>query len=182
MGEKACGQCTAITKKGTRCKLNTCVIGPKCWMHTLSENNLKVKQSHIKEAGKGLYAQKGRSKNNDIVFKKDSVIGEYSGKILTLDEVNKMPVNKRTYILQHGKNRFIDAVKTNSGPARYANDCRASNKAKGECSGNNAKFIKSQNKMNLKATKNIKNSDEIFVSYGPTYWTKKKAKAVKWKK
>jgi len=182
MGERACAQCIAITKKGTRCKLTTCVIGPKCWIHTLGEDKLKVKKSHIKEAGKGLYAQKGRSKKVDksIVFKKGSIIAEYTGKILTTNQVNRMPVKQRAYILQHKNNRFIDAVKTNSGPARYANDCRASNKAKGECKGNNAKFTKSQHKMNIKATKNIKNKDEIFVSYGSDYWKKKKA--VKWKR
>jgi len=196
MGERACDQCTAITKKGTRCKLTTCVIGPKCWIHTLAEDKLKVKKSHIKEAGKGLYAQKGRSKKDkSTVFKKGSTIAEYTGEILTRDQVNRMPVNQRAYILQHNNNRYIDAVKTNSGPARYANDCRASNKAKGECTGNNSKFTQSRHKMNLKATKNIKNTDEIFVSYGSSYWSKErskvnkkkvkakaKAKAVKWKK
>ena len=183
MGERACSRCIAITKKGTRCSLNTCAVGPKCWMHTLADENLRVKQSHIKEAGKGLYAQKGfrlnkSNKSNEVVFKKGATIGPYTGKILSAEQVKRLLKSKRTYILQENPNRFIDAVKTNSGATRYANDCRASNKAKGQCKGNNAKFSNAK----VKATKNIKNSEEIFVSYGADYWKKSKKKVGKMKK
>ena len=95
MGERAYSRCIAITKKGTRCSLNTCAVGPKSWMHTLADENLRVKQSHIKEAGKGLYPQKGfrpnkSNKSNEVVFKKGATIGPYTGIILSAEEVQSM--------------------------------------------------------------------------------------------
>ena len=110
MGERACSRCIAITKKGTRCSLNTCAVGPKCWMHTLADENLRVKQSHIKEAGKGLYAQKGfrlNKSNNEVVFKKGATIGPYTGEILSAEQVKRLPKSKKTYILQQNPNRLI---------------------------------------------------------------------------
>jgi hypothetical protein len=160
MSKRSCDTCTALNKHGKRCTRVTCIYGPKCWQHTQLQDHLEVKQSSIAAAGKGLFAKKE--------FKKDAIIAPYGGKVLSKAELDrKYPGDKLApYALQAGKNKFIDAKRTNSGVARYANDCRTANSKAKQCKGNNARLTGK----NLKASKKIKNGSEIFAGYGPSYW------------
>lgn len=164
-------RCAATSKSGTRCKNETKERFPYCWIHLKSIEGLSVKPSNINRAGKGLYAEKEFKKNEKII--------DYTGKAIIGQPEN----GEGDYKLHHttgdpatGRGRvIIDAEdKTSSSVARYANHCRAQNIRAGECKENNAAFNKQGKKgvykIPLKAKKKIKKGQEIFVSYGRSYW------------
>ena len=70
----------AIQKKKKRCRKRTAHT-PKCWIHLANEDNLRVKPSNIKNAGKGLFSWKKP-------FKRNQFINEYTGKKTTLKNLN----------------------------------------------------------------------------------------------
>jgi hypothetical protein len=128
--------------------------------------NLYLKPSSIPNSGSGLFTSK------DIATK--TRIAKYTGVIKTLAESQANPTG---YDVAIPKGRVLDASSTQSGIARYANDCRGKNKKKKQCKGNNAKFsISTRNGTTnvwLVSTKAISAGSEIFVSYGgASYWKK----------
>jgi uncharacterized protein len=173
-------RCKAININGERCKVNTQTTYPFCWRHTVSQKDLRVKKSKIKDAGKGLFARDKQKKDSSSkIFEKDENIEEYTGKLLSkkkLDE--KYGDDLAPYAVMAKKDLFIDAIKKKSSVARYANDCHNSGK---KC---NARFSVShrnqKTKVFIKADKKIKHGEEILVSYGDEYWdtpaSKKKKK------
>jgi SET domain-containing protein len=119
----------------------------------------------VPHGGQGLYAKKE--------FKAGQKIAEYSGKKLTAAQVDKKYPGDTLapYVYKASANNYIDAKKTNSGLARYANDCRPQNRASKHCAGNNARLRPAPGgKASLKAIKKIRPGQEIYTSYGPTYW------------
>ena len=96
-------RCSSLTKNGTRCKLNT-LKGTKCWMHLMKEDNLRVKKSNL-FAGNikgnkifGLFSgKKSITKNQKIL--------PYTGK------ESSIPI-QGDYVLQLGKNKWIDAYQS----------------------------------------------------------------------
>jgi SET domain-containing protein len=125
---------------------------------------LYLKPSSIPNSGSGLFTSK------DIATK--TRIAKYTGVIKTLSESQANPTG---YDVAIPKGRVLDASSTQSGIARYANDCRTVNKKKKQCKGNNAKFSISTRKgvtsVWLVSTKAISAGSEIFVSYGGSaYW------------
>ena len=145
-------QCKAINKNGIRCKCKT-KKSPYCWIHLKYQKNLRIKPSNIQNAGFGLYAEKK--------IKKKEKIDQYKGKLYNRRKTGE-------YVLKLSNNKYIDAKHPNSCAGRYCNTCRRANKNANECRGNNAKFAidNRRNKASIKATKNIKKGDEIFVPYG----------------
>jgi len=129
-------RCSSLTKNGIRCKLNT-LKGTKCWLHLMKEDNLRVKKSNLFPANTkgnknfGLFSgKKSFSKNQKIV--------PYSGK------ESSIPI-EGDYVLQIGKNKWIDAYQSNN-LAGFANECRNADKYEKKCKGNNLKF--SENRRN----------------------------------
>lgn len=53
-----CDQCAFIKADGTRCRNRVCIGYPLCWIHTKKEYALRVKDSTIEGAGKGLFSLK----------------------------------------------------------------------------------------------------------------------------
>ena len=151
-------QCKALTKLGRRCKNRTLRSG-YCQPHLQQIENLRIKQSDIRQAGFGLFnGRKWRPKN--------TVITEYTG------TKTSTPINGN-YVLQVTKNKFINGNRS-IDTASYANDCRSINQKDKQCRGNNAKFThdRRRNKVNLITTKSIPPHQEVFVSYGRGYWKK----------
>ena len=54
-----CDQCVFIKPDGQRCRNRVCIGYPVCWVHTKKEYGLRVKDSTIAEAGKGLFTLTG---------------------------------------------------------------------------------------------------------------------------
>jgi|688.fasta_scaffold1406951_1 hypothetical protein len=126
---------------------------------------VKIKNSTIPNAGKGLFAV---SKNKNDTFKTGDPIVQYGNDAneISMTEVLKNckrdPEECTTYVFCNGTKCWDDMEKTS--PARYSNDCF---NTKNKC---NANFEMINGYPWLVANSEIKNNDEIFTSYGPTYW------------
>lgn len=110
-----------------------------------------------------MFAMLPNDNSNDIVFRKGDTIIDYVGEILNVDAVNARygEDNTAPYTIQVGKDAFIDcACKRGVGSTTNCN--------KGH---HNATFSTNQRNQTAKlvATKNIRNGDEVFVSYGSDY-------------
>ena len=161
MSVRECVQCAAATRKGPRCKKNTCMYSEFCAVHTKSIFDLALKPSRIPGSGTGLFTTVAIPKNKNIA--------KYTGVIKSKTAYNENPSG---YGVALSRGRVLDAASTQSGVARYVNSCRAANKRAGHCSGNNAKFVVNNrtDSVWVRAIKNIPAGSEIFMSYGAGYW------------
>ena len=163
MSVRECVQCSAPTRRGTRCKLRTCMYSEFCHAHTKQLFDLALKPSHIPGAGKGLFTLKSIARNANIA--------KYTGDVKTLAEYDASPSG---YAVAINRNRVVDAASTQSALGRYVNDCRRANRRAGHCAGPNARFVVNNRHdppiIWLRATKNIPAGSEIFVPYGAAYW------------
>jgi SET domain-containing protein len=124
----------------------------------LLEKQLVVKTSTIPGAGKGLFTKKFIPKGTRIV--------EYKGRITTWKEVKNDSANLYMYTIN--RNHVIDAKRTLSALARYANDAAGLMKIKGVT--NNCWYVNDGLKAYIEAKKDIPAGAEIFVEYGKAYW------------
>jgi SET domain-containing protein len=126
---------------------------------TLLERQLVTRRSALKNAGKGLFTTKDIRKGERIV--------EYKGKIRTWKEIKEQD-GFNGYVFYIKRNHVIDAKKTKTALARYANDARGLSKTNGIC--NNAKYEEDGLQVYITATKDIPAGSEILVGYGKEYW------------
>lgn len=124
----------------------------------LLEKHLFVADSSIPGAGKGLFT--------NIDIEKGTRIVEYKGRRTTWKEVKNDSSNY--YIYTINRNNVIDAQKTLSALARYANDARGFVKVKGL--SNNCVYVNDDNRAFIEAVKDIPAGAEIFVDYTQDYW------------
>ena len=123
--------------------------------------DLLVKRSTLKAAGKGLFTRKDIKKGERIV--------EYLGEIVTEAELDRRAENDiYGYAFYISKKKCVDAYYTPEEFARYANDAKGLTKVKGL--RNNSCYDVYKNSGWIKAEKDIKAGEEIFVSYGAEYW------------
>ena len=145
-------QCIGMNKNHERCR-RRCVIGENyCWTHL--EKHLRILNSSIVNAGKGLFAMNPRAAPDAVIFKKGETIGEYLGERLTAAETNKRYGNHTApYAVELKKNVIIDAA----GERGYASLCNEARKR----SERNADLISIFNtkpqRVVLRAVKDIKN-------------------------
>lgn len=125
----------------------------------LLEKKLKVKDSLLPSAGKGLFTTEFIPKGTKIV--------EYKGRITTWKDVDHNEGNNG-YIYFVKRNYVIDASTYPSALARYANDARGIQRVKGLT--NNAEYVEDGLKVFIQAVKDIPAGSEIFVEYGKEYW------------
>lgn len=124
----------------------------------LLEKHLFVDDSTIPGAGKGLFTK--------IAIEKGTRIVEYKGRRTTWKEVKNDSDNY--YIYTINRNNVIDAQKTLSALARYANDARGFVKVKGL--RNNCVYVNEGNRAFIESVKDIPAGAEIFVDYTQDYW------------
>lgn len=124
------------------------------------EEHLEVKESQIPNAGLGLFTK--------VDIKKGEFIVEYKGKITTWKAADHMD-GDNPFLFYVNEDHVIDASKNKKSVAKYANDAKGLTKIKGFT--NNAEFYEEDLKVFILATKNIKAGMEIFVDYGPDYWS-----------
>jgi uncharacterized protein len=152
-----CVQCNAETKSKRRCTRTTCLIEGQCWQHSAASTGLRVKNSRIPGAGKGLFADRDIPKGRRIV--------EYAKKS------NFMPGpvdlsrsdDRHPYAICLTPRRCWDARSTQSTQARYSNGC--------DKPGRNDVCNAKMTPLGwLVSTRRIQRGDEILFPYGPDYW------------
>lgn len=124
---------------------------------------LYVKKSKLPKAGKGLFTAKP--------IKKGEIVCEYEGEKISWKEClkrNEAQEGKGGYYFHITNQNCVDAQYTLWALGRYANDATGISKVDGL--RNNAKYEVIKGKPYIKAIKNIKENEEIFVSYGKAYW------------
>lgn len=159
---RECVRCAYVKPNKKRCKLTACATTKYCWIHLKMLYGLRVKESQIPNAGKGLFTEK--------VIKPHVNVGRYEGDVLTPEEVEaRYPGNKnRDYVLQitagQLKGKYVDARSTQSSIVRYIND------PKGSKFQANTRFTPAGY---VQTTKAIPKGKELFVHYGNDYWKKR---------
>jgi len=162
-GDLICQQCIAQNRQNTKCKKITCFGTPYCWVHLYYKFHLKIKPSTIPGAGNGLFAMDTSKPQDAIIFKKGDEIAPFFGEKLTLEDV-KARYGKylAPYVIMQNKkeNVYVDGAfeRTAASMINHKAHSRA-----------NCRFSVSYKGILLKATKNIRNNDEIFASYGRDY-------------
>lgn len=157
---------TAKSKGTVQCSLNTCERYPYCWIHLRSKEGLKVQNSNIPHAGRGLFATKN--------FRKKERVAKYSG------HLRDRPVDNNDYVFQVSKAKFLDAEDKENHAGRFIND------PKGTGKNPNVRFSKTRRvyddptkRKNSKdrryyvpmvANRNIRKGQELLVSYGSQFW------------
>ena len=159
-----CQQCSATTKKGQRCKRNTCKLFPYCWTHLKSIENLQVKRSDIPNAGDGLFYV------GKTPFPARKKIVEYSAvKISNNDD------DDSGYSLQVGRDRYLDSINKQNYPGRWINSFKHTGKHPNVRFTGGSRIYKKgtgQNKrftVPIITTKRIKPNEELLLNYGRTY-------------
>jgi len=110
----------------------------------------------VQGAGEGLFATR--------VFEAGEALGEYYGQVLSLWQA--MNLDNRDYLMGgFGLNAHVNAHFAVNSPARYVNDNFDSAKL-------NACFEKNKatRRATLMATQRIQPGEEIYASYGESYW------------
>lgn len=154
-------QCADHAKSGARCK-RKCVIGsPYCFTHLAYRHHLKIKPSNIPNSGKGLFACDPMNADpNEILFRKGDTICQYKGEIIDHDELVERYSNKTPpYVVGISVNAFEDGARIR-GIGSLANT---------NPGNNNATLSIYRGRASLKATKNTRNGEEIYLSYGREY-------------
>ena len=162
----ACRRCRHVRADGTTCKNRVCFGSPMCWIHNIKKYGVRTKESTIPNAGKGLFATR--------LFRKDSWICPYTGEITTMECIHQRYPGSMT----------APYTEQLPGPQQLAVDCACT---RGIGSLANGRFnqngtVSSLSRHNcftryrpvgdgipglwLKATKTIKEGDEIFNWYG----------------
>ena len=154
-------RCEGHNKSGQRCK-RKCIIGYEyCPTHLKSEKDLKIKDSTIPNSGKGVFVDNSTN-NNEIVFRKDDKICDYNGIKTNKNNIdNEYRGKTAPYALQINNTDVIDAA-GKRGVGSIINT---------KPGDNNCSFsIDNRNKSaSVKATKNIKNGQELFLAYSRSY-------------
>ena len=157
---RECVRCSAITTKGTRCTRRTCIYPGECYQHFQQHNGLKLAPSSIPNSGLGLFTTRA--------FPENRKIADYTGDIV-LD--TDWDLNPSDYGAKYDATHTIDGRSTQSGIARYSNDCRTADRLAGRCRGNNARLrITRQKNVILESKSRIPANTEVFNSYGKDYW------------
>ena len=157
---RECVRCSAITTKGTRCTRRTCIYPGECYQHFQQHNGLKLAPSSIPNSGLGLVTIRS--------FQANRKIADYTGDIVPDTDWASDPSD---YAAAYDATHTIDGRSTQSGIARYSNDCRTADRLAGRCRGNNARLrITRQKNVILESKGRIAANTEVFNSYGNYYW------------
>lgn len=155
-------QCRATNKQHLRCKRQVIIGTPYCFQHLASNMHLKIKDSTIPNAGKGLFCY--APGYDGVVFAKGKWILPYSG-----DELNREQLIERygetstkPYVLQVGPDRYLDAATYRSAAGLINHD----HEEYANCKFALHPQVKS---IWVQATKNIKDGDELTIDYGASY-------------
>lgn len=125
----------------------------------LLEEQLIVKRSTLKGAGKGLFTKRDIPRGTKIV--------EYKGRVSNWKEVDSQE-GTNGYIYYVSRNHVIDARPVKQAMARYANDAMGIVRTQGV--KNNCTYIIEGRKVYIQSMRHIAAGSELLVAYGKEYW------------
>lgn len=151
-----CQRCEERNKNGRRCRNRVCIGVPYCWQHLQSVHHLRIKDSEIPGAGKGLFASDPKKPEGVTIFKKGIVVTNYHGEPISLAERQRRYRDKTApYGIAYNKNSNEDGA-CRRGVGTIANHKR----------GSNVSLNKQNHVFKLIAKRPIKNHEEITAYYG----------------
>ena len=164
-----CSQCIANTATGARCKRRVCIGTPYCFSHISPALQLKIAPSTIPQAGKGVFAFNKNKGANAVIFEPRDIICVYGGEFISKNELdNRYGDYTAPYGIEVNHNLMQDGACTRSAGSLFNHKNRRTD--------NNAEFYTStQNpglhprQIKIRATKRIRNNQEIFIHYGNQY-------------
>lgn len=166
-GMLASERCGHRHANGDICKKRTIMSLDRCWIHVRIDYHVKIADSSIPNAGKGLFAfdNTAPDNNNNIVFKKNECLFSYLGEVITrdtLDERYGQPDAEQhtaPYAIELTKKsqEYEDAA-LHRGIGSLINH--------GTTSQANCRFsITKNNRIVIRATKDIRNGKELRINY-----------------
>lgn len=155
-------QCRAHNKQHLRCKRHVIIGLPYCFQHLQSISHLKIKDSTIPDAGKGLFCY--YPGHDGVVFPKGKWIIPYNGDELTRSQLIQRygETSTKPYVLQVSADRFLDAATYRSVASLINHDHEEHANCKFELNPQVKKIW-------VRATKNIKDGDELTIDYSASY-------------
>lgn len=153
-------RCVGLTKSGGRCNRESIIGFEYCYQHLLLDKHLRIKKSTLHHAGMGLFAMDKTKDANAIIFRIGATIVEYKGDLTTQLSIDNLYGNATApYAVKVSNNVIIDCA-CRRGVGSLANTYP---------NHNNAALSAYHGRARIKATKNIRNNQEIFCSYGNSY-------------
>jgi SET domain-containing protein len=118
--------------------------------------------STIPQAGKGLFVLDKKQPIGTVLIKKAQTVCPYGGELIDKDTLEKRYGNKTApYAVQLSKTSFRDGGCARGVGSLLNHDSRRAN----------VTFSVNQNSktVSIKATRNLKNGEELFINYGREY-------------
>ena len=158
-------RCVADNARGVQCKART-KHGAYCWLHLKSLFGLRMANSAIPHAGKGLFyvGKKDPATGQLLDLPAGAKISNYTGDMVTAAHPGRF--GESAYIIQVTKDISIDAAPRNTAPARLINDCTGTG-FRPNCRFSYNPRTKT---VSIAATRRIHPGDELYVPYGRDYW------------
>lgn len=153
------------TQNNRRCKNRVCIGLSMCWIHTRFNLHIKVTNSKIHNAGVGLFAFDNKQADNAIIFRKGDKICDYNGEIIDEAELHRRYGDKTApYAIQINTDGRYEDGATHRGIGTLLNS------PTGTTHRPNCRFsVGKDRKAHIVATRNIKNGEELYISYGRAY-------------
>ena len=162
-----------------QCSRRSIYTIPMCWQHLISDYQITVGQTTLKDVHGvrlptvGIFACNPKDEDG-LVFHARQAIVPYIGNNMSVAEHDqKYPGDTSApYSVAIANGRVIDSSLMR-GVGSLAQDCRAANRNRGDCDQNNAVVVEGAagNYPMLVAKRDIFDGEEIFMSYGSHYWS-----------
>lgn len=139
-----------------------CIGLPYCWQHSEIKLRLRIADSTIPNAGKGLFAHDPSAAKGKPVFRKGDIIVSYTGEKVSRKDFNRRYPGDITaaYALAHRNGTGIDSA-CKRGIASLANA--------GTQKTANSQYALLDGKYYVECTRDIRHGQEILVDYGSDY-------------
>lgn len=159
-------RCTGHNKNGQQCKRKMIIGFEYCPAHLASEKHLKVKQSTIPNAGKGLFAFDATKGANDIIFRANDKITDYNGVVKTHEQIDQQYGDYTApYAIRLDREHAVDAGDKRGVGSLVNHKSYSRTNCKLALKRQNGRIIGCQ----VIATKVIRNGQELFAFYGNDY-------------
>lgn len=155
-------RCAANTARGVQCGQRT-AIAHLCWNHLARDMGVRVRQSKVPQAGRGLFAHRDLPKHHRI---------PYTGDEVALREDR----NGGPYVLELRQGAGVDAARRNAGLGRWVNDPKGAKDEHGRPRQTNCEFTMHTppgggiRSAAVRTLRPIVRGEELLVRYGNEYW------------